>query len=282
MRRLEWAILAGVAPNEQRPSLDGLDAPARYIDGIAVFTSSVQVLQRIAKGAKGEPAPEAHRLLDAEVLLGLTLTARELLDTLESAQPHLGIGFALEPDGIVSLGDTSALIATAGLVAVVVYPDLVRRRRERWQREARVYVERIAEGAIIARQRRVPNAADGRALPPKFPQTEPATPKDAKSCGSYAVDPSQCDSPGWQALNFATYDTHRYRYAFDSGPDGFTARAIGDLGCDGVTSTFETIGRVVGPPNAGEVILTTTQVRPPGVVRRRHGDEAIRRHRLDG
>lgn len=274
----EWAIFAGIAPNEQRPSLDGLDAPARYIDGIAVFASSSEVLERIAKRAKGELAPEAHRLLDAEVLFGLTLTARELLDTLESAvpsgvydlfktsrlanQPHLSIGFALEPDGIVSRGDTSALIATAGLVAVVVYPDLVRRRRERWQREARVFVERIAEGAIIAWQRRVPNATDGRALPPKFPQSEPATPKDAKGCGSYAVDPSQWDSPGWQALNFATYNTHRYRYVFDSGPDGFTARAIGDLDCDGVTSTFEAIGRVVGPPNAGEVILTTTQVRP--------------------
>ena len=108
----------------------------------------------------------------------------------------------------------------------------------------------------------MPNAADGRALPPRFPPSEPATPvKTDSNCGPFKVDPRHWDSPGWQALNFATYDSHRYRYAFDSGPDGFTARAIGDLDCDGVTSTFETIGRVVGPPNAGEVILTTSQVR---------------------
>lgn len=276
----EWAVFAGIAPNEERPSLDGLDAPASYVDRIAVFASSREVLDRIITGrADGGPGPEAHRLLDADVLFGLTLTARELLDTLESAvppgvfdlfktsrlarQPHLSVGFALEPDGVVSRGDTSALIATAGLVSVIVYPDLVRRRRERWRREAQVFVDRIAQGAIQAWQRRVPNTTDGRAEPSTFPPNEPATPRDVDSdCGPFPVNPTQWDTPGWRALNFATFGTHRYRYAFTADAAGFTARAIGDLDCDGVTSTFETIGRVVGPPGAGEVIVTTTQVRP--------------------
>ena len=274
---LDWAVLAGIAPNEARPALNGLEAPARYVNGIAVFASSPKVLDLIKPAADGEPA-STHKLLDDELLLGLTLTAKELLDTLESAVPpsvfelfktsnlaqqaQLSIGFALKPEGIVSRGDTSALIATAGLVALVVYPDLARRRRARWQREARIFVGRIAEGAIAAWERRVPNDTDGRAAPRSFPADEPLTPPHAKAdCEPFEADASQWDTPGWQALNFAVYDTHRYQYSFESGPNGFTARAIGNLDCDDVTSTFEAIGRIVGPADAGEVILTTTEIR---------------------
>ena len=53
---------------------------------------------------------------------------------------------------------------------------------------------------------------------------------------------------GWQALNFGVRDPFYYQYQFISSGTGtnakFTARAIGDLNCDGRLSTFERIGRV--------------------------------------
>ncbi len=49
--------------------------------------------------------------------------------------------------------------------------------------------------------------------------------------------------PTWTALNFSVDDAHAYSYQFEVNPDGqsFTARALGDLDCDGVYSTFETV-----------------------------------------
>ncbi len=52
----------------------------------------------------------------------------------------------------------------------------------------------------------------------------------------------------WQALNFALSDPHYYKYQYASaGTDSsssFTARAVGDLNCNGIFSTFERVGTV--------------------------------------
>jgi hypothetical protein len=56
------------------------------------------------------------------------------------------------------------------------------------------------------------------------------------------------DDPVWRALGFGLYGSHYYQYEYELDPDGkgFTARAFGDLDCDGVMSTFEVQGRVEG------------------------------------
>lgn len=50
--------------------------------------------------------------------------------------------------------------------------------------------------------------------------------------------------PTWRALNFKIDSPHRYQYEYVSDGKSFTARAIGDLDCDGVLSTFERVGLI--------------------------------------
>lgn len=89
--------------------------------------------------------------------------------------------------------------------------------------------------------------AQGVVLPPQFPGDAPVTPA-ASPCDQgdlrYAPDPQRWVHPTWQALHFAVDQPHPYRYAFVAGPTGFTARALGDLDCDGRLSTFERVGTV--------------------------------------
>lgn len=76
--------------------------------------------------------------------------------------------------------------------------------------------------------------------------------------GRCAVEASQWrGAPGtaggtWEALNFSIETPHYYRYSYTvannpnttDGSNNFTATAIGDLDCDGITSTFTLSGSV--------------------------------------
>jgi hypothetical protein len=52
--------------------------------------------------------------------------------------------------------------------------------------------------------------------------------------------------PPWTSLRMALDDPHYYSYQYEVAPDGrsFTARAMGDLDCNGVYSTFELVGSI--------------------------------------
>jgi len=69
--------------------------------------------------------------------------------------------------------------------------------------------------------------------------------------GRCQPQPQLWEHPTWQTLNFAIFDPHYYQYEFVSDGQSFTARAVGDLDCDGVTSVFEQTGSL-GPD--GQVI----------------------------
>ena len=66
---------------------------------------------------------------------------------------------------------------------------------------------------------------------------------------THAVDAGTWEDPGWKALGFTAAEAHlNYAYSFISRGSGatahFTARAVGDLTCDGVMATFERLGRL--------------------------------------
>jgi hypothetical protein len=70
---------------------------------------------------------------------------------------------------------------------------------------------------------------------------------DANGDNLCDADSAPWQEPGWQALGFAIPDSHAFVYAFevDEKADGsylFKARAVGDLDCDGVQSTFIRFG----------------------------------------
>ena len=64
----------------------------------------------------------------------------------------------------------------------------------------------------------------------------------------YVPAPNTWKSSVWRALDFELLGPHRYAYEVEmsgeGAPLGFTARAVGDLDCDGVLSTFEQRGAV--------------------------------------
>lgn len=88
----------------------------------------------------------------------------------------------------------------------------------------------------------------GKIIPAQFPATlalAPATSacKDGKPI-THTANPATWSKPGWKALLFTPRGPFRYQYEWVTDGKTFTARAIGDLDCDGVTSTFEEFGGV--------------------------------------
>jgi len=153
------------------------------------------------------------------------------------------LGFTLVETAIVV-----ALLAIMAAVALPVYELYVRRSKTT---EAAVNLRRIFD-ASVAYYQRDHSVREGDTLPRQFPATVSLTPGGA-FCGPRAEGGRWLprgeiwEQPTWQALSFALTQHHFYAYEFISaGLDGearFTTRAIGDLDCDGVFSTFERVGR---------------------------------------
>jgi hypothetical protein len=64
--------------------------------------------------------------------------------------------------------------------------------------------------------------------------------------GRCAPDPALWGEPPWSDLDFSVDDPHYFSYEYKADTDGtsFTARAYGDLDCDGTYSTFSMTGTV--------------------------------------
>jgi hypothetical protein len=53
-------------------------------------------------------------------------------------------------------------------------------------------------------------------------------------------------SPVWHALDFEIDQPSLFRYSYESNGKTFTAKAVGDLDCDGIEITYELNGEVSG------------------------------------
>jgi len=151
-----------------------------------------------------------------------------------------------------TLIELMVVVAIIGILAAVAVPAFMKNARKAKTSEAIVMIEKmyvssrsyIMEDAV-ARGSTTP-------LPPQFPDTVALTP--AVSCCAYpgkkcAPSPAQWTLATWDSLKFAVDDPHYYQYEYEStgtagaGPGSrFTARALGDLDCDGTLSTFEMAG----------------------------------------
>lgn len=87
----------------------------------------------------------------------------------------------------------------------------------------------------------------------RFPASAPLTPAvsacQAGESVEHAYRAEEWLHPTWQALEFRPKEPFRMQYTFVSDGTQFTARAHGDLNCDGVLSTFERFG-YIGPDGA--------------------------------
>ena len=151
-----------------------------------------------------------------------------------------------------TLVELMIVVAIAGILASVATPALMKYIRKSKTTEAVTNVRRMYESgrAYLLEE----SSSRGVIVPleRQFPESQALTP--AASCCASTGDkcvPVAADwqTPTWQALRFAMEDPHYYRYQFESTGSAspgvgsrFTARALGDLDCDGTFSTFEMVG----------------------------------------
>lgn len=143
------------------------------------------------------------------------------------------------------------VVAIIGILSAVAVPTFMKYILRAKSSEADIHLDKIALGA---RSYYLDPAIVAGAVTaaPRFPPTvaqTPALPCCIGSSDRCAPEPTQWTSPSWQALQFSLDEPHYYRYEFISSGAGvgakFTARATGDLDCDGIYSTFERDGEVL-------------------------------------
>lgn len=154
-----------------------------------------------------------------------------------------------------TLIELMVVVAIIGVLASVAVPSVMRYIRKAKTAEATHNLRFIVEGSrtYIAQDWSAPGS--GETLEHQFPESEAVTPLAPCCLGSGG----RCDgslsgvlfgsSQTWNALHFGVQDSHHYRYEYvssgSSAPGAgswYTARALGDLDCDGVIATFEMYG----------------------------------------
>jgi type IV pilus assembly protein PilA len=142
------------------------------------------------------------------------------------------------------------VVAIIGILAAVAIPAFMRYMNKAKSTEAEQFIKKIQDGAIQYYHR--PTKPTMTPVPKQFPPAAAITPAAGTCCGAGqdkcpAAPALWTANPSWQALNFSVEDPHYYTYQFDIadvlvGP--FTARAQGDLDCDGTLALFEVVGGV--------------------------------------
>jgi hypothetical protein len=157
------------------------------------------------------------------------------------------------------LGGSGTWVMTTGVLASIAIPAFMKYIRRSKTAEATMNVRRMYDGAVAF-----------YAEHHRFPQTTPLTP-DRPACAGgssakIAPQPEDWSAPGWKELGFAIEEPSYYHYEFVSEGEGptaaFTARAVGDLDCNGVQSTFERIGTIdaQGNVNGGAGLFTLSEL----------------------
>ena len=135
----------------------------------------------------------------------------------------------------------AAFFAVLPAVAIPAFMKYIKKSKTT---EARVYVKSISQSVDAYRQ------ANGGALPaPSSGLTPPA----GSCCGGpkdkCMPNPELWNKEPWTSIGFSVVDPHYYSYEYqklegkDANKDtAYLVRAIGDLDCDGVFSTFEMYG----------------------------------------
>ncbi len=141
------------------------------------------------------------------------------------------------------------VVAIIGILASVAIPAFMRYVAKARTTEATQNVRKLYEGSRTYYMDVGSERGAGAFLAAQFPASETVSP--AVTCclsagRKCAAAPGVWNNLTWNALHFDVPDPHYYRYEYDSSGSAatakFTARALGDLDCDGILSTFSMTG----------------------------------------
>lgn len=136
-----------------------------------------------------------------------------------------------------NIDDPMVMVGMIGMGAAVAIPSFLKYTKKSKSTEAAQGVKKLYDGA------RMYHMEYG-----KFPESAGPTPREGSCCmsagGKCMPDSTTWEHPTWTALRFAMDDPYQYSYTFESSATAFTARATGDLDCDGTYSTFEMAGTI--------------------------------------
>jgi prepilin-type N-terminal cleavage/methylation domain-containing protein len=145
------------------------------------------------------------------------------------------------------------VVAIIGILAAVAVPSFSKYIRRSRTSEATLNVRKLYDASVTYFDTEHANRAGGIGLR-QFPATVASTPGTvASACANgtsrkIAPLPQVWKNGTWVGLNFTVDHPHYYVYSFLSQGTGtaaqFSARANGDLDCDGLASTFERVGAV--------------------------------------
>jgi type II secretory pathway pseudopilin PulG len=143
-------------------------------------------------------------------------------------------------------------IMLLGILAAVAIPSFMSYQKKSKQGEAPENLEQIYRAARVYYD-----------VNSELPQGWVGPTPDIGECctngGKCAPQPRLWQEPLWRDLDFEVYRSHYYSYEYKGTPEGFTIRAVGDLDCDSILSTYELTGSLVG----GELVKGTLQQTNP-------------------
>lgn len=212
--------------------------------GLAVREDGIHTVFHIGTHwANPDDVLRAYQALLERMLTGVEIEAD--LAALAGKHPDtpLGQGYQAGPGG------SMIILATTGGLAAVAIPAFTKYMERAKSSEAELLIKRIHDGAhaYYHYPEQTSLAPEPKhLLRESVGPTPPAGACCATGTGKCAPDPALWSHPAWQALQFSIEDAHYYSYQYEvlDGGKAFVARAIGDLDCDGVFSTFELEGTI--------------------------------------